>query len=74
MSALYGVAIIACIFMGYAAGMEEMRSRLPTYTMIALVAIVLLLIQDLDRPRTGFIMISQQPMQDVAATIESFPD
>jgi hypothetical protein len=74
MSALYGVAIIACIFMGYAAGMEQMHSRLPTYTMIALVATVLLLIQDLDRPRTGFILISQQPMQDVAAATESFPD
>ena len=73
-SAFTGVAIIASIFMGYAAGIEEMRSRLPIYTMIALIVTVLLLIQDLDRPRAGFIMVSQQPMQDVAATIETFPD
>jgi hypothetical protein len=33
----------------------------------------LVLIQDLDRPRVGFIMVSQQPIQDVAATLEAFP-
>jgi hypothetical protein len=74
LSVLYGVAIIAFVFMGYAAGLEEVRSRVPIFTMIALIGIVLLLIQDLDRPRAGFIVVSQQPMQDVATTIESFPD
>jgi hypothetical protein len=40
--------------------------------MAVLVSTVILLIQDLDRPNTGFITISQQPMFDMAASIEAF--
>lgn len=71
--ALYSVTIIAAAFMGYAAGLEDVHSRVPIYTMVTLFATVLVLIQDLDRPRAGFIMVSQQPIQDVAATLETFP-
>jgi hypothetical protein len=35
---------------------------------------VILLIQDLDRPATGFIKTSQQPMIDTAASIAAYPD
>ena len=48
--ALYGVAIFASAFTGYASGLEARRSRLPVYLMGTLVAAVILLIQDLDRP------------------------
>jgi hypothetical protein len=37
--------------------------------MIFVICAVILLIQDLDRPSTGFITTSQQPMIDTAATI-----
>jgi hypothetical protein len=72
--ALYGVAIVAMAFSGYAAGVEEKRSRLPTYTMGVVLAAVIFLIQDLDRRNSGFITVSQQPMIDVATTIAAFPD
>jgi hypothetical protein len=39
-----------------------------------LVSAVILLIQDLDRPGTGFIEVSQQPMIDTAASIATYTD
>jgi hypothetical protein len=70
--ALYGVAIVAFIFAGYANGLEARRLRLPIYIMGALVSAVILLIQDLDRPAAGFISVSQQPMIDTAASIATY--
>jgi len=72
--ALYGVATVASAFAGYANGLEARRVRLPTYLMALLVAAVILLIQDLDRPGTGFVKIVQQPMIDVANSIAENPD
>jgi CDP-diglyceride synthetase len=70
--ALYVVAIVAFIFAGYANGLQAQRVRLPVYVMGVLVSTVILLIQDLDRPNTGFINVSQQPMIDVAASIAAY--
>lgn len=67
--ALYGIAIIAVAFTGYAGGLESRQSRLPVYVMGMLVCAVILLIQDLDRPTSGFIHVSQQPMIDAVAGI-----
>jgi Na+/glutamate symporter len=73
--ALYGVAIISFALAGYANGLLEQRPvRLPVYVMVAMVSIVILLIQDLDRPTAGFIRVSQQPMIDTAASIRAFAE
>jgi hypothetical protein len=72
--ALYGIAAIASGFTGYASGLEARRSRLPVYITSILICAVILLIQDLDRPRAGFIATSQQPMIDTAASIAGFVD
>lgn len=72
--ALYGVATFASAFTGYAAGLEARHSRLPVYAMAGLISGVILLIQDLDRPTTGFITVSQQPLVDAAASIAGFKD
>jgi hypothetical protein len=69
---LYGTSIVAFIFAGYANGLEARRLRLPVYLMGVIVAAVVMLIQDLDRPTTGFIRVSQQPMIDAAASIASY--
>jgi hypothetical protein len=71
---LYGVAATASAFAGYASGSGERPSRLPVYVMIILVCSVILMIQDLDRPFTGFIFNSQQPMIDTAKSINSYGD
>lgn len=62
--ALYGVATVACGFMGYAVGLNRRRQRGPVYLVTMLIAAVILLIQDLDRPGTGFITVSQKPLMD----------
>jgi hypothetical protein len=72
--ALYGVAVVAGAFAGYANGLGARRVRLPIYLMMLLAAGVILLIQDLDRPRTGFVKIVQQPMIDVATSVIAYPD
>lgn len=70
--ALYGVATISSAFAGYASGLGSRPSRLPVYVIVLLVCMVILLIQDLDRPSTGFITVSQQPMVDAAASIAGY--
>jgi hypothetical protein len=72
--ALYGVAIVAFMFAGYANGLEARRLRLPVYLMGVIVSAVILLIQDLDRPTAGYISVSQQPMIDTAASIAAYAD
>jgi hypothetical protein len=72
--ALYGIATVASAFTGYASGLEARRSRLPVYITGMLVSTVILLIQDLDRPNSGFITVSQQPMVDTAASIAAYAD
>jgi hypothetical protein len=72
--ALYAIAAVAAGFAGYACGLEAGGSRLPVYVTGALVAGLILLIQDLDRPTAGFIVTSQQPMIDAYATISGWSD
>ena len=69
---LFGVAAIAHAFAGYASGFAARSGRLPMYVAGFLVSAVILLIVDLDRPNTGLIDVSQQPMIDTAASIAAF--
>lgn len=69
---LYSIAVVAVGFSGYASGLDAHRSRPPIYLMCLLVAGVILLIQDLDRPSTGFVKVSQQPMIDTASGLASY--
>jgi hypothetical protein len=72
--ALYGIACVAITFTGYAAGLETRRWRAGVYVTSAVAAAVILLIQDLDRPGSGFIVVSQQPMIDVAESLAGYTD
>jgi hypothetical protein len=72
--ALYGVSIIGIGFAGYGSGIESKRTRVPVYIAGVLVAAMVLLIQDIDRPGAGFIKVSQQPMANAAAAIAGFSD
>ena len=71
---LFGVAIVASGFAGYATGLDKRRSRFPVYVMGLLAGAVILLILDLDRPGADFIEVSQQPMIDTASSIAGYPD
>ena len=70
--ALFALAAIGMGFAGYASGLEKGPSRLPNLITVLIISGVLLLILDLDRPGTGFIKVSQQPMIDTAASIATF--
>jgi len=71
---LSGIAVIVAGFAGYVSGFDTKRTRPPVYIMGLLVASVIFLILDLDRPSSGFIRNDQRPMIDAAATISAFPD
>ena len=68
---LYAVAVVAVGFSGFAVGLEGKQGRIPAAILGALVASVIGLIADIDRPRSGFITISQQPIFDVQASLAS---
>jgi hypothetical protein len=69
---LFGIAATAAGFAGYASGLDTKRTRLPVCIMGLLVAMVIILIFDLDRPSSGLIINSQQSMIDTAANIAAF--
>jgi hypothetical protein len=71
--ALFALAVIGSGFAGYAHGLEGRHSRMPNFITMLVLSGVMLLILDLDRPGTGFIGVSQQPMIDAAASIAGFP-
>jgi hypothetical protein len=51
--------------MGYQFGLTGERSWAVTILLVMVFTAVILLISDLDRPQTGLIQVSQQPMIDL---------
>ena len=64
------VAILSLGLVGYGAGMGRDRNLLPMLISVILVASVILLIMDLDRPRRGLITVSQQSMVDLQENLK----
>ncbi len=69
---LYSVAVAALWLAGYASAIDRARWRRPTYVACLLVAGVILLIQDLDRPGAGFITVDEQPMIDTEQALQAY--
>lgn len=59
---LFGVALGAMSFMGYGCGLNGKRRTISTGIFATLISFVLILIVDIDRPRTGLILVSQESM------------
>jgi len=59
---LYGATILALGLVGYGCGLGGRRNFLSTTTAALLIASVILVIMDLDRPRRGIIKVSQQSL------------
>jgi hypothetical protein len=70
--ALYAIAILAACFTGYSGWSEGRRSRISDYLVYFVVASVILLIQDLDRPGAGLISVSQQPLIDLSQAMAGY--
>jgi hypothetical protein len=62
---LYLIALTATGFTGYGAGLAGDGERGSKLVMAVLIATVLILVIDLDRPYRGLVTVSQQPMLDL---------
>jgi hypothetical protein len=59
------VGLLATTLVGYTFGLNGRRQIFSTCLLALVITLVLALIIDLDRPRSGFIRVSQQPMIDL---------
>ncbi len=59
------IALLASMLVGYTFGLHGRRQIFSTCVLALAITLVLALIIDLDRPRSGFIRVSQQPMIDL---------
>ena len=58
-------ALLAAMLVGYSFGVNGRRNIFSTFVLALAITLVLAVIIDLDRPRSGFISTSQQPMLDL---------
>jgi hypothetical protein len=65
------VAGCGCYTSGYGAGASGARSTFSSFVLPILIALVISLISDIDRPRGGLISIKQQPMFDLQQSISA---
>jgi hypothetical protein len=56
---------------GYSAGLTKRRSLLSAVVLVVALGAVITIVVDLDRPREGFIQVSQQPLIDLQQQIGS---
>jgi hypothetical protein len=62
---LVGVGALSLGMVGYSAGLHRKRATPGAVVLILVMATVLTLIVDLDRPRSGFLTVSQAPLVDL---------
>jgi hypothetical protein len=67
---LFLVAILAMGIVGFGCGIGDWRNPSVTVTMSLIITLVILVIMDLDRPRSGFIRVSQRSMTDLQDSIK----
>ena len=67
---LYFVAVMATGLIGYGCGISGIRNFFVTIISSVLIAAVILVIIDLDRPRRGLIKVSQQRMIDLRDSLK----
>ncbi|MGH8497838.1 MAG: hypothetical protein ACRERV_03380 [Methylococcales bacterium] len=67
------IIILASGIFGYTSGVEGHRPTMAVMGLMVIFIIVLSMIMDLDRPRRGFIQVSQKNMLDLQEEIRSSP-
>ena len=66
---LIGVAMVAMVFTGYQSGVTGSRRLTATLIMSVMVAVVIMVVIDLDRPARGSIQVPVQPLVDVGQSL-----
>lgn len=62
---LLALAMLSLVMVGYSAGLTRHRNMMIAVVLVVVMAGVLTLVVDLDRPRDGFLQVSQQPLLDL---------
>jgi hypothetical protein len=62
---LFALSAVAVGFTGYGAGLIGTRQRIPNAIIAVSIAVVIMMIADLDRPKRGLITVDQQALTDV---------
>ncbi|WP_437899076.1 hypothetical protein [Sorangium sp. So ce124] len=68
-AALFAVAILNLMAVGYHAGLVKTRRSPAVATLVMSLSVVMLLTADLDRPQEGALQVSQQAMIDLRRTM-----
>ena len=68
---VYAAFLLAGAVVGYAAGVSGHRASFATYGMVLLIVVLVFVILDLDRPRRGFIQVSQKSLVDLQAVVRA---
>jgi hypothetical protein len=66
---MFATVVISTATLGFASGIAGHRITLAAYVLMMLIALVVYLIIDLDRPRRGLIQVSQESMLSLQQTI-----
>ena len=66
---LIGGSALSLGMVGYSAGLTRRRSLLSAVVLVVALGAVIMIVVDLDRPREGFIQVSQQPLLDLQQQI-----
>lgn len=70
---LFGAFVLTAVLVGYASGIARHRASFATYVLVALIAFLVFIIIDLDRPRRGLIEVSQQSLIELREEAEIPP-
>jgi len=70
---LFAVFVTTAGIFGVSAGLDGSRPTLATHAMHILIVFVIFIVIDMDRPRRGFIQVSQASMIDLATSIAALP-
>jgi hypothetical protein len=66
---LIGGSALSLGMVGYSAGLTRRRGLLNAVVLVLALGAVIMVVVDLDRPREGFIQVSQQPLIDLERQI-----
>ncbi len=66
--------VMTTAILGYASGVSSHRVTIPGITLVVLIALVVYLIIDLDRPRRGLIQVNQESLLSAQRAMAGTPD
>ena len=66
-------SLIAAAMLGYTSAVQDGVNRVANWAFFLLITLAITLVLDLDRPRTGMVIVSQLPMQELNTIMDTAP-